>query len=84
MLTPDLGEILAWVRSLPAPARVAYEAGPTGFGLARFMNAVGVECLVAARRSCSAPTVTGSRPRAGSCAGSRRKDYVLPLRTDRS
>ena len=47
-LTPDPNEILVWVRSLPAPARVAYEAGPTGFGLARFMNAQGIDCLVAA------------------------------------
>lgn len=25
---------LAWCRALPRPARVTYEAGPTGFGLA--------------------------------------------------
>jgi transposase len=34
--------------SLPAPVRVAYEAGPTGFELARACARVGVECLVAA------------------------------------
>ncbi len=34
-LTPDHGEILAWIRDLPAPVAVTYEAGPTGFGLAR-------------------------------------------------
>jgi len=28
--------------------RVAYEAGPTGFGLARRLTAAGVECVVAA------------------------------------
>ena len=28
--------------------RVAYEAGPTGFGLARALAAMGVECVVAA------------------------------------
>jgi transposase len=34
--------------SLPGPARVAYEAGPTGYGLARALEAAGVECVVAA------------------------------------
>lgn len=33
---------------LPAPVRVAYEAGPTGFGLARALMAMGIECTVAA------------------------------------
>ncbi|MGH7746511.1 MAG: IS110 family transposase, partial [Candidatus Dormibacteria bacterium] len=36
-LTPDHGEIVSWVRSLPGPVGVTYEAGPTGFGLARFL-----------------------------------------------
>ncbi len=47
-LTPDPVDVLGWVRSLPGPVRVTYEAGPTGFGLARFLVAEGVECLVAA------------------------------------
>ncbi len=47
-LTPDHGEILHWIRSLPDPVAVTYEAGPTGFGLARFLTAEGIECLVAA------------------------------------
>jgi len=34
--------------ALPAPVRVAYEAGPTGFGLARALEAAGVGCVVAA------------------------------------
>jgi transposase len=33
---------------LPGPVRVAYEAGPTGYGLARELAKRGVECLVAA------------------------------------
>jgi transposase len=33
---------------LPGPVRVAYEAGPTGYGLARELAARGVECVVAA------------------------------------
>lgn len=47
-LTPDHGELLAWLRSLPAPVVVTYEAGPTGFGLARFLASVGIGCQVAA------------------------------------
>ncbi len=31
-----------------APVRVTYEAGPTGFGLARAINEAGMECVVAA------------------------------------
>jgi transposase len=34
--------------SLERPVRVAYEAGPTGFGLARALTAAGIECIVAA------------------------------------
>ena len=33
---------------LPAPVRVAYEAGPTGYGLARACAGVGIACTVAA------------------------------------
>jgi len=47
-LTPDHREIFAWIRTLPAPVAVAYEAGTTGFGLARFFTAAGIECVVAA------------------------------------
>jgi transposase len=47
-MTPDHGEVLAWVGSLPSVVKVVYEAGPTGFGLARFLLGAGVECVVAA------------------------------------
>jgi len=47
-MTPDHGELLAWVSSLPGGVKVVYEAGPTGFGLARFLLAAGVECVVVA------------------------------------
>ena len=40
--------VLSWVRSLPDPVQVAYEAGPTGFGLARALRAAGVGCVVVA------------------------------------
>jgi hypothetical protein len=35
-------------RALPGPVKVAYEAGPTGFGLARELAAAGIECVIAA------------------------------------
>jgi transposase len=47
-LCPDYGEIMCWLSQLRAPVRVVYEAGPTGFGLARALNDARVECLVAA------------------------------------
>ena len=47
-LCPDHREVLEWIRSLPAPVAVTYEAGPTGFGLARVLRAAGIDCLVAA------------------------------------
>lgn len=43
---PD--EIIDWVQRLPGPAAVTYEAGPTGFGLARLFEQAGIECRVAA------------------------------------
>ncbi len=47
-LSGQTSEVAAFCRSLPGPTRVAYEAGPTGFGLARELTAVGVGCVVAA------------------------------------
>ena len=38
--------IIDWVTGLAPPVRIAYEAGPTGFGLARALNAAGVTCVV--------------------------------------
>jgi transposase len=47
-LTPDPADILGWVAGLPGPVKVTYEAGPTGFGLARHLIDHGVPCVVAA------------------------------------
>jgi transposase len=41
-------EVVDFCAGLPGPVRVAYEAGPTGFGLARALEAAGVGCVVAA------------------------------------
>jgi transposase len=40
--------VVAFCAGLPGPTRVAYEAGPTGYGLARALVAAGVGCVVAA------------------------------------
>jgi transposase len=47
-LVPTNEVVLAWVDKLPGPAAVTYEAGPTGFGLARAFAAAGVRCVVVA------------------------------------
>jgi transposase len=47
-LVPASDEVIGWVRALPGPAAVTYEAGPTGFGLARAFEAAGIGCLVVA------------------------------------
>ncbi|MCA1677578.1 MAG: IS110 family transposase [Actinobacteria bacterium] len=41
-------EVVAFCASLPGPTRAAYEAGPTGYGLARALHAAGIGCIVAA------------------------------------
>src|SRR5688572_31196279 len=47
-LPGDTAAIVAFCAGLPGPTRVAYEAGPTGFGLARALAAAGMGCVVAA------------------------------------
>jgi transposase len=47
-LTPSYGHIGSWLADLPGPVAVAYEAGPTGFGLYRHLVAAGVRCEVVA------------------------------------
>lgn len=41
-------ELVGWLGSLAAPVRTTYEAGPTGYGLARALEGAGISCLVAA------------------------------------
>jgi len=47
-LSPAYKDVLGWVAKLPGPCAVVYEAGPTGFGLARALSAAGIRCEVAA------------------------------------
>jgi len=47
-LTPAHDHVREWVLSLPGPVAVAYEAGPTGFGLYRSLIESGIRCEVVA------------------------------------
>jgi transposase len=44
----DYLPVIDWLGSLPGLLAVTYEAGPTGFGLARVLSERGIRCLVAA------------------------------------
>ena len=58
-LTPSHDHIRSWLASVPGPVAVAYEAGPTGFGLYRALSQAGVRCVVAAPSKLQRPS--GSR-----------------------
>jgi transposase len=47
-LTPDPADVWRWLQTLPQPVAATYEAGPTGFGLARYLRSRDVRCPVAA------------------------------------
>jgi transposase len=48
LLPSDPSEVCRWLESLPQPVKAAYEAGPTGYRLARFLWGRGIECVVGA------------------------------------
>lgn len=59
-LSPDTGElvqakmdsdpavVLEWIRRFEPPVKAVYESGPTGYVLARYLRAAGIDCVVAA------------------------------------
>jgi transposase len=55
-LTPSYEHIRSWVQGLPGPVAVAYEAGPTGFGLYRALTRAGIRCEVAAPSKLQKPS----------------------------
>jgi transposase len=55
-LTPSHDHIKSWIRDLPGPVAVTYEAGPTGFGLSRALNTAGIRCVVAAPSKLQRPS----------------------------
>ena len=55
-LTPSHQHIRSWLGELPGPVAVAYEAGPTGSGLARLLTAAGIRCEVVAPSKLQRPS----------------------------
>jgi hypothetical protein len=55
-LTPSHEHIRSWIGGLDGPVAVAYEAGPTGFGLYRALTAAGIRCVVAAPSKIQRPS----------------------------
>jgi transposase len=49
-------ELLPWLRAVVRPARMVYEAGPTGYGLARRALAEGIELSVCAPSKTERPS----------------------------
>jgi transposase len=47
-LSGTTSEVVEFCGALPGPTRVAYEAGPTGYGLARALDGARMGCVVAA------------------------------------
>jgi transposase len=81
-LTPSHDQIRSWVGGLPGPVAVAYEAGPTGFGLCRGLTAAGIRCVVAApsklQRPCGDRVKTDARD-AVHLARLLRLDEITPV-----
>src|SRR3954462_9552981 len=73
---------VAWLQTLPAPVRVAYEAGPTGYQLARACAEAGISCVVAApsRIRPAADRVKTDRRDAERLARLLRLGEVIPVR----
>jgi hypothetical protein len=55
-LTPSHEQIRSWLAGLAGPVAVAYEAGPTGFGLARSLVRAGIRCEVVAPSKLQRPS----------------------------
>jgi transposase len=54
-LSGETAEVVGFCAGLPGPVRVAYEAGPTGFSLARALQGAGVGCVITARGKIERP-----------------------------
>jgi transposase len=47
-MASDPAVVLDWTRRFTLPVKAVYESGPTGYVLARYLKAAGVDCVVAA------------------------------------
>ncbi|HEY8778018.1 MAG TPA: IS110 family transposase [Gaiellaceae bacterium] len=79
---PGNAETVAWLQSLSAPVRVVYEAGPTGYRLARACADAGINCVVAApsRVRAAADRVKTDRRDAERLARLLRLGEITPVR----
>jgi transposase len=79
---PGPAETVAWLKTLPTPVRVVYEAGPTGYGLARACAGAGIGCVVAApsRIRAAADRVKTDRRDAERLARLLRLGEITPVR----
>jgi transposase len=68
----EVSPIVEWLGTLPGPVRACYEAGPTGYGLARAARAAGISMEVIA------PSKTPRRP--GDRIKTDRRDAELLVR----
>jgi transposase len=69
-------EVVEFCASLPGPTRVAYEAGPTGYGLQRQIAALGHDCAVVA------PSLIPKRP--GERVKTNRRDALTLAKLHRA
>ena len=76
------GDTVAWLQTLPPPVRVVYEAGPTGYRLARACEGAGISCVVAApsRIRVAADRVKTDRRDAERLARLLRLGEITPVR----
>ena len=65
-------EVVSFLEALGRPVRAVYEAGPTGFGLARAARERGLDVRVVAPGSIPKGRATGSRPIGATPSGSSR------------
>src|SRR5438094_2928816 len=81
-LPPGAEATVAWLQTLPAPVRVVYEAGPTGYRLARACAEAGIGCVVAApsRVRSAADRVKTDRRDAERLARLLRLGEIAPVR----
>jgi transposase len=81
-LPPGGEATVAWLQTLPAPVGVVFEAGPTGYRLARACADAGINCLVAApsRVRAAADRVKTERRDAERLARLLRLGEITPVR----
>src|SRR2546421_3477057 len=73
-------ELLPWLRGVGRPAREVYEAGPTGYGLARRGLAEGIEVAVCAPTSTDrGPSARVKTDKSAWTAAHPRSDEMLGL-----